>query len=205
MTANANTDRRYRHASRQVDTANDHTGRCVICDGTGRVAEIAGGGTCGNCKGTGKADPTAYRIGDRVRVINAEGSILGINELGTVEEVAPTGSLFVRYDCNGELAGPTGVMRFTPAESAAWSDHQQREQAKIRAQQDPIDHLNYVVQAIRDATLEDAPDTAEILATCASEADARVIAERWARNEDYDIVGVYDTESGDITVAGIDF
>ncbi len=77
-----------------------------------------------------------------------------------------------------------------------------RSQIATHAESDPFDHLNYIVQVVRDIDADDPQH--EVVATFASEADALIIAQRWARNEAYDLAGIYDLETGEVTIVHAD-
>jgi len=68
------------------------------------------------------------------------------------------------------------------------------------AKTDPIDHLLWIVEVVAEDVLDDADPRHDIVATCATQADAQVIGERWARNDDYALVALFDVDSGEIVM-----
>ena len=66
------------------------------------------------------------------------------------------------------------------------------------AKSDPIDHLLWIVEVVAEDVLDDADPRHEIVALCASIGDARAVAERWARNDHYELVAIFDLDTGEI-------
>lgn len=73
-----------------------------------------------------------------------------------------------------------------------------RTRALDRAKREPLDHLLYLVQTVDRWEIEKADPVHDTVAICGSFDDAKAIADRWARNDDYPLVGIHDLDTGDV-------